>query len=802
MFRNYFKTSFRNLWKSKTFSFLNIFGLAIGIACAGLIYLWVEDEMSFDNTNLKKDRLYQLNVNFNYNGSIFTMGSTPRPMAAALIKEVPGVINTARVSDGPERLLFSFTDKSLYAYGRYADASLFGMFTFHFIQGNPLNPFPQLYSLVVTEKTVKKFFGGETDVIGKRIKINNQQEYIISGVVKDMPENSTLQFEWLAPYQVTLAENRLRFGENTDEFDYGSYGPFTYVELDSKANPVKINWQIKNFIQGKKANEKSEAFIFPMASWRLYSEFENGKPTGSGRIRQVRMLSAIAWIILFIACINFMNLSTASSQKRAREVGVRKVLGAGKSGLIARFIGEALFLSMLAAITAIVIVICTLPFFNTLVQKNLSIDPGNPIHICALLFIAIICGLVAGSYPSVYLSSFNPVFVLKGLKLKTGGAALVRKGLVVFQFAVSVVFIICTIIVFKQIEHVKDRNLGFNKNNLIEIDMQHDVSGIFSIVKQHLLATGVVENAAMIDNTIIYGGNTDNGFIWEGKSDNNETGIAFRSVSPEFISTSGMQVIEGRDFNADMVAEKSSVIINQTMAKMMGNTSAVGKIIRSPRGNKPGVYDNLTVTGVINDYVYGNMFGKSGPVLFFCKPPENAQLLYIRTKPQSRPDDVLAKIEAVMKKDNSAYPFEFRFVDDQFNQMFFNEVLISKIAAVFATLAIVISCLGLFGLAAYTAERRTKEIGIRKVLGASVSGLFRLLSKDFVQLVAISCLVAFPVGWWIMHSWLQTYEYRIAISWWIFFVAGLAALLIALLTIGVHAIKAAIANPVDSLRNE
>jgi len=801
MLKNYFKTAWRSLLKNKGYSFLNIFGLAIGIACAGLIFLGIEDEKIFDNANVKKDRLYELEINMPSGGNNFTTSSTPRPMGSAMKAEVPGIANTARYSDNDQRLLFNLGDESLYAAGHYTDASLFSMFTFHFVQGNAKNPFPQLYSLVVTQSAAKKLFGEEKNVVGKTVRIDNKQDYVISGVVKDMPQNSTLQFEWLAPYQIISNELLTKAGLN-DATDWRSYGPLTYIELDKNANPADINKQLKDFIQRKAADQKSEAFLFPMKDWRLYKEFANGKPTGGGRIKQVRMLSAIAWIILLIACINFMNLATASSQKRAREVGVRKVLGAGKEKLVAQFMGEAFFMSLIATLFAIIIIAVSLPAFNMLMQKQLVLNIANPFHIISLLIIAAVCGLIAGSYPSLYLSSFNPVSVLKGLKIKTGSASSIRKGLVIVQFVVSVVFIISTMIVYMQIQHVKNRNLGFNKNNLIEINPEHDISKIFPLIKDDLLRTGVIQDAALTDHETLYGGDTDNRFKWQEKLSGNEIDIAHRNVSPEFIAVSGMQIIDGRDFNQNASSENSNVIINESMAEMMGKESAVGKIIQSPRGNPEGVFTNMKIVGVVKDYLYGNIYGKASPLIIFCKPPEYQNFLYVKIKANSHVEQALAKIKEVMKKDNAAYPLEYKFVDDQFNQMFQNETLISKVSGIFAALAIIISCLGLFGLAAYTAEQRTKEIGVRKVLGASVIGITTLLSKDFLQLVIISCLVAFPVAWWMMHAWLQNYEYRITMSWWIFLAAGATAVLITLITISFQSIKAAVANPVKSLRTE
>jgi predicted permease len=801
MFKNYFKITLRNLWKNKSHSFLNIFGLAIGIACAGLIFLWVEDELNWDNNNVNKKNLYAIRENATYAGNTFTNWSTPRPMFAAIKTEIPGIVYTCRVSDEEVKSLFSIGDKSMYASGKYADASLFNMFTLAFIQGNAATVFSQLHSIVITQSTAKKFFGNDKNVVGKTVQIDNKQDYIVTGVVKDLPQNASLQFEWLMPYEVNLIENNAY--QSGDATSWNSYGPFTYVQLDDKANVAAINKQLYNYIHSKNPAQTTHAFLFPMHDWHLYDEFVNGKQTGGGQIEQVRMLSVIAWIILLVACINFMNLATARSEKRAKEVGVRKVLGSSKKRLIAQFLGEAFLMSAVAAALSVIIIALTLPAFTVLVQKQLSLQLSNPIHIISLLFITILCGLVAGSYPSLYLSSFNPINVLKGFKIKTGSAAFIRKGLVVLQFAISVVFIISTIVAYSQIQHIKNRKLGFNKNNLIEVDMQHNVAGNFSLIKNDLLHTGIAENVAFTNHTVLYGGDDDDRFTWQGKPANEDISIAFRNVSPEFISTSGMQIIDGKDFNTDGTSNNSSVIISESLAKILGKGSAVGKIIQSPRGQEDGKFENVIVTGVMKDYVFGNIYGKSSePLLLFCKPSQNASLLYVRLKPQANVDHALSTLQEVMKKDNPAYPLQYKFADDQFNEMFLNEVLTSKLSTIFTILAIIISCSGLFGLATYTAERRIKEIGIRKVLGASVAGITTLLSKDFLQLVAIACLIAFPAAWWIMHNWLQNYEYRIEISWWIFLAAGISAILVAIITISFQSVKAAIANPVKSLRTE
>ncbi|MFL9484035.1 ABC transporter permease [Chitinophagaceae bacterium LWZ2-11] len=806
MFKNYLKTTLRILWRNKTYSFLNIFGLAIGIACAGLIFIWVENEVKYDSNHLKKNELYFVDVNSEVEGGVMTHSSTPGLMGPAMQAEIPGIANTCRSNEDKISQLFNPGNNPVYASGRYMEPSVFNMFTLPFVEGNAHNAFSQLYSLVITEKTAKKFFGNGKNIIGKSIRVDNKQDYIVTGVLKDLPENSSLQFEWLAPFEVY-------YQQSPWTHKWGNYSVNTYVELKPGVDPETINKQLYNYLGEKNGGRVSTThpFLFSMNDWRLYDQFDGGKKTGGGRIEYVRLFSVIAWIILLIACVNFMNLATARSEKRAREVGVRKVLGAGKGRLITQFMGEALFMSLVATLVAVVIMALVLPAFNILVHGNLTLGLNKPMHFIALFSIALICGLIAGSYPALYLSSFNPVFVLKGIKLNIGSAAFIRKGLVVLQFSISIVLIIGTMIIYQQIQYVKNRNLGFNKSNLIQMDLKGDMDKNFTAIKQDLINTGVVENVALTDHETIYSGNNTTSLTWDGKNPKSLVVISQRLVSPEFISTVGMQVSQGRDFQSTDIIQMGhdlkikdsatafSIVVTESLEKLLGKGSAIGKEMQLPFSETKAF--KLRIVGVVKDYVYGNMYGKSDPVVFYCWPAE-ATLMYVRTKANASSQDVLAKLEGVMKQNNPSYPFEYRFVDDQFNQMFSSEMLISKLSRVFAVLAIMISCLGLFGLAAYTAERRIKEIGIRKVLGASVAGLAKLLSKDFLQLVVISCFISFPIAGFIMHKWLADYAYRININWWIFAIAGIAALLIAMITVSFQAVKAAMSNPIKNLRTE
>jgi putative ABC transport system permease protein len=794
MFKNFFKTTIRSLQRNKGYSFLNIFGLAIGITCAGLIFLWVEDELSFDQFNTKKNQLYYIRENQKYDTYTATFGSTPAPMAPVIKAEIPGIANTCRIN-GLDTKLITIDNKSMYAGGSYVDVSLFSMFTFPFVQGDAKTAFKELHSMVITESTAKKFFGNEKNVIGKTVRVDNKQDYVITGVIKDISKNSTVQFEWVAPFQIWWDENK------SWAQSWGNNDLDTYVELKPNISAVSVNKILYNFIQQREPKSNARPFLWSAKDWHLRDEFDNGVQTGGGRITYVHLFSVIAWIILLIACINFMNLATARSEKRAKEVGVRKVLGAAKQNLVSQFIGEALLMAFLSAVLAVIIMSLALPAFNLLVQKNLSLDLTKPLHATALTAITLISGLVAGSYPSLYLSSFNPAFVLKGLKLKTGSAEFIRKGLVVLQFSISIILIISTIVIYQQIQHVKSRSLGFNKKDLLQVDMNSEMTKNYEAVHQDLLGTGLIENVAVSNYNTLYGGNNTGGLVWEGKKSNNEVLISTRYVSPGYMKTSGIKILEGRDLvETDSVQSKRlNVLITQSLEKLMGTNIAVGKTLHWD-GDTSGTVVNIV--GVVNDYVYGDLYGKPDPVMFFCVNMPDASNMYLRLKPNAYVETAIKQIGTVLKKDNPSYPFTYHFVDDQFNQMFQNEQLISKLSRVFAMLAIIISCLGLFGLAAYTAERRIKEIGIRKVLGASVTSITTLLSKDFLQLVFISCLVAFPLAWWMMYSWLQNYKYRIEISWWIFIIAGFIAILIALITVSFQAIKAAVANPVKSLRSE
>jgi putative ABC transport system permease protein len=783
MIFNYIKIALRTLLKNKGYSFLNIFGLAIGITCASLIFLWVEDEVSFNSDFEKQDQVYYVPTNQQYEGVWRTFYSTPGPLAQDMKSDIPGIIRATR-SSSMERL-FSVGDNAINRTGRYADQDFLEIFSLKFIEGSIEDAFSNPEAIVLTQETAEQLFGKGEKALGKVIRVSNKDNYLVTGVIENLQKNISFPFDWVAPFE------RYRDGAEWMT-EYGSNFSDTFVELAPEANFETIDKQVRALIAKKEEDTEDYAFLHAMKDWHLRSKFDGGKIVG-GRITYVRLFTIIAFIILLIACINFMNLSTARSEKRANEVGVRKAMGSGRSRLIIQFISEALILAFMAALVSVVLLFILLPQFNLLIEKDLVLGLAKPLHIIMLLGITLVCGIFAGLYPAFYLSSFKPVEVLKGLKVTQGSATFIRKGLVVGQFTISIVFIICTILVYQQIQHVKNRDLGYDKDQLIAMRANQEMIDNYSVIKQDLIHSGAVKNIAFSNSELLSGGNNGSGLEWQGGTNTEDVLISFRYVSADFLKTTEMQLLEGRDFSENMAKDSTSTLITESFAKLMGAGSPIGKQITRNR-----IY---TVIGVVKDYLYDDMYGSNDPVMFF-NDNNYANYLYVKTNSEIKTEQMLSKMENVFKKHNPAYPFEYTFVDETFNAKFKSEQLIGKLSQLFALLAILISCLGLFGLAAYTAEQRSKEIGIRKVLGASVSGLVKLLSKDFLKLVGISILISIPIAWYAIDNWLQDYAYRIEINWWVFVMAGVVAILIALVTVSFQAIKAAIANPVDSLKTE
>ncbi|HZY38442.1 MAG TPA: ABC transporter permease, partial [Mucilaginibacter sp.] len=790
MFRNYLKTTLRSLLKNRSYSFLNIAGLAIGVTCASLIFLWAQDELTYNRNFEKRDYLYKVYENNTYEGKVGTFIVTPGPLAKAMKVAIPGIKNVARMTADGDRALFALGEKAITEKGNYADSEIFSMLKLPFVSGSGAVAFQQLQSIVISEKMAKKFFG-DADPMGKSLRINNEQDYTVTGVFKDLPENSTYQFQWLAPMQNVDHKQPWRTM-------WSSNWCHTLVELDPAARVVSVNQQLKHFISAEsKIDNPPDCFLYSMNDWNLHDNFANGRMEG-GKIQYVKMFSFIAWLVLLIACINFMNLSTARSEQRAKEVGVRKVMGAGKGQLIGQFIGEAVIMSFISVLVAVGLIYMAMPYFNNLVQKQLAPNIFEPSHLLYLVMISLVTGLLAGSYPAFYLSSFNPIAVLKNSKIKSSsGSGFIRQSLVVIQFSVSIILIIGTVTIYQQIQHIKNRELGYDKNNLVYINLQGNEADHFTAVYNDLQRSGIVGNATTSSDPVLGVVSSSDSYSWDGMDATKHPLVSKEDVSAQFVSTMGMKLAAGRGFNTNSSLDSTHVMINEALAKEMGKEGRIGGIIRDDDKKA------FTITGILKDYLYNDLYGAAAPLLLYNRPtPAGTGVLTMRFKPGVNLQDALVKAGAIVKADNPGYPFEYFFIDDDFNQLFKTETLTGTLAGVFASLAIFISCLGLFGLAAYTAEQRIKEIGIRKVLGASVSGLAGLLSKDFLKLVGISCLIAFPVAFWAINNWLQSYQYRVSIHWWVFAIAATMAILIALATVSFQAVKAALMNPVKSLRSE
>lgn len=787
MIRNFFKIAWRNLLRSKGFSAINIAGLVVGMASAILILLWIQNEVSYDQFHVKKDRIYEAWNRAEFSGELNCWNTTPKVLARTLEKDLPEVEASVRVDWG-SNFLFTVGDKKLTVRGSMVDSNFLQVFSFPLIKGRPGQVLQDMHSIVLTETLAKKLFGKE-DPMGKIIRIENKDNFTVTGIMEDLPNNTRFRFEYLLPWAYKRARG-------DDDQYWGNNSTRTYVLLKQNASFQSAQSKIKVIKQRYAKDEpKWEMFLYPLEKWRLYSSFTNGKEDGGGRITFVRLFGIVAAFILLIACINFMNLSTARSEKRAKEVGIRKVVGAQKISLVGQFISESLLLALIAGFLAIIVVQCSLGGFNKLTDKQLYIPYGNPWFWLGGLVFVLFTGLLAGSYPAFFLSSFRPVKVLKGTFKKAQALVAPRKVLVVLQFTFAIVLIICTIIVKQQIDYAQSRQNGYNKHNLVYHLFTGDVEKNFELIRQELLSAGVATSITKTSAPITESWSDGWGQEWEGKDPNDKTDFYRYNADEGLGKTAGLQFVQGRDFDLKKFpTDSTGMIINESSLKVMKFKDPIGKIVK----------DNgmeWHIVGVIKDFILTNPYEPTRPMLI-AGGKAWFNVMLIRFNPNNTTATNLKTMERVFKKYNSEYPFEYKFVDEEYARKFEDEQRIATLAGLFAGLTIFISCLGLFGLAIYMAESRVKEIGVRKVLGASVTGLAALLSKDFLKLVMIAFVVASPVAWWAMHAWLSDYTYRVSIQWWVFAMAGFLAVAIALVTVSYQAVKAALANPVKSLRTE
>jgi putative ABC transport system permease protein len=782
------KLTFRNLWKTKGYSSLNILGLALGIAMASLIFLWVEDEWSYNDSFAHKDVLYEVKNEQSYEGIKYVFISTPGPLAPALSEDFSEIARTTRTS-WQQSMLFDRQNKNLFEVGYYVDSSFVDMFSLTLVDGALDKSLSRPDQVMISASMAQRFFN-RTDVSGEILRVGGQTDYVVSAVFADLPENVSLRFDWLLPFD-------LYFKQNDWLEQWGNNGIRTFVQLNEGADPSKFSERLYTYIVDKSGVEgfSSRLKLYPMERWRLWNVFDENGQEKEGIIKYVRLFVSIAWIILIIACINFMNLSTARSQKRAKEIGVKKVVGAQRGSLVFQLLSESIWIALLATLLAVGITALLLPYFNQMVNKQLTLGLFETNHLLFLAAIVLICGVFAGSYPALYLSSFNPVQVLKGLKVKASGALFVRRGLVILQFTASICLIISTLLIYQQIQHVQTKDIGYQRDGVITTTAFPKIKQNYAALKNELMQNGLVEDMSMARNSILDLGSNTSDFTWEGKDPNSEILITINEVDPYFFSTHQIPFAAGRTFKESLKADSGNVIINRKMASLMGiEDDPIGQVISRSWGQ-------FTIIGMVENFMVSNVHAADEPVVF--NPVEDmGTTVTMRIKGDTDAQEKIAAIERIFKEFNPEYPFQYQFLDERFSNMMATEILIGTLTRSFALMAVFISCLGLFGLAAFTAERRTKEIGIRKVLGASVQNLTQLLTREFLVLVLISCLIAFPVSYWFMEEWLDNYTYRIQIKPYVFGLAAVISLLIALITVSGQALKAAWSNPIKSIRTD
>jgi len=782
MLKNYLKIAWRSLSRNRVSSFINISGLAVGLAIGILVMICILDMTSYNKFHTHLPNIHQLIVTNKMSGDVHAGTSVPGPLAELMRANLPEVKYISRFGGGGKGL-FNAGEKSMYEETVYLEPDYFRMMTFPAISGDPVKTLQQSGSVVITEKIAKKLFGQE-DPMGKPIRYNNQYALQVGAVIRNLPENSSQHFDVVLPFSLYEQENR----DWINKWDNSRIA--TWVELQPGINLTAFNTKLDKLYKEKTDSENGGVFAYPFSKMWLYGEFKNGKPAG-GRIYAVLLLGVVGLFVLLIACINFMNLSTARSERRAREVGVRKVMGAFRKQVIFQFLCEAMLLTFISLLLGIFLAVISLPALNHYTGKSLTLDLSNWQIWLSLLGMVLFTGLVAGSYPAFFLSSFKPVLVLKGVIANRKGGSVLRKGLVTFQFVVSIFLILATIVVFKQSQHAENRPVGYEAENLVQIPLRGDMGPKFQLLKNELSQVpGVVSISGGTNDLISYGGATD-GVDWPGKTADQRFFITVTDVQYDWVKTAGLKMAEGRDFSPAFGTDTNACLINQAAALKMGLKSPVV-------GTK---LSNSIVIGVVQDFVFNSPLAKPGPMLIHLnRGGMNHMFLRLRNDDSWR--KTMAQVELAVKKASPGSPFEYHFIDEVNQQRLEGMRYTSQLTNIIGVLAIFISCLGLFGLSAFLAERRNKEIGVRKVLGASVSQVWVILSKDFLKPVLIAFLVAAPLGGWALHQMLQNWDYRISLSWWMFAVAGLLALLIALITVSFHGLKAALTNPVQSLRTE
>ncbi|WPV68878.1 ABC transporter permease [Chitinophaga sp. LS1] len=779
MIRSYIRIALRNLWRNKLFSAINIGGLAIGMAISFMLMLYVLFQFSFDQFHKNVNNIYQVVTE---DAGVWT---TPVPLASTLEKTIPGIKTTSRASYFYAHLLQA-GENSIKLTGGYVDPQYLNIFSFPVINGN-VKPLNDKNEIVVTTSTAHKLFG-DTNPIGQLVKLDAQDPLVVSAVVNDPPANSSIQFDYLCSWSLYAAKEQW-IKDNT----WGNFGIMTFVLLQPNASIATVQGKVKHVLQDAGNNNINTTLMLHAAKdWKLYNTIKDGKIIG-GNIETVRLFLLLALGILLIACVNFMNLSTAQAERRAREVGVRKAIGANRRLLIFQFFGESLILVTLSTVLALLLLWILLPAFNTFANSALKLSKAPLVFWSSLPCLLLVTGLLAGSYPALYLSSFKPIKVLKGGVTKMKGNFLSRQALVVFQFGLAVVLIITTIVIYRQLYFIQHKPIGYDPKGLVDIELEGRLYDGYDAFRNAVIASGGAVEGTIVSNQITNAGSTTWGLKWPGQeAGEDQQSFGVIATAANFASTFSIPVLQGRDFLS--TADSMSIMVNETALKAMHLKDPMGQVI-TYNGQR------RTITGVVKDFVWETSYKPATPMIFTYNPDWRGVMTF-KLNPALSVKASMDRLEKVYHEMNPDYPFNYTFVDDSYQKKYDNERFLSRAINIFASLAVIISCLGLLGLSVFAAEQRKKEIGIRKVMGAGVQQVMLLLSKEFLKPVLIAILIASPISAYIMNNWLQHYTYRVDIEWWMFGIAGLLAVLIALATVSIQSFRAANMNPVKALRTE
>ena len=789
MFKLNLKIALRNLWRNKGFSLINIGGLAIGLASCMVLLLYVAYEWSYDKQFTNHDKTYVVYQSSVANGKTFSWAWTPNLMAKEVQEKITGV-KYASHSSYPNPKLITVGDKRINSRAVFADQYFTKVFDYQFIRGNPAKALKGVNSIILTKSFAEKLFGNE-DPINKTVKLENQDVLKVEAIIQDVPANSSIVFECIMPW--ALFEKRESW---VKQGNWGNNMCLTVVQLKDNKYFNEANAEMKGIYKRNQKENTAEALLHPLTKWHLYADFENGKSVG-GKIDQLKIFLLLAFCILLIACVNFMNLSTARSERRAKEVGIRKAIGSNRKSLISQFFLESLLITFIATVLAFILVEISLPYFNSLLNIKLSIDYKSIAFWMVLLGLMLFTGFIAGSYPALYLSSFEPIKVLKGLKIKTDSSVSVRQVLVVGQFVFAACLIVCTAVIYQQLNYVKNKPIGYNKAGLVQLAVQGKMAdhAKLELLKTKLLKSGAVSDVTFFSQDLTESGNNTIDVYWEGKNPKESILFNNRGIGSDFIETIGTELVAGREFLTNSLNDSNSVMLNEAAVKMMR--------LKNPVETKIKFWDNdRKIVGVIKDFVVESAYQRVAPMIFFPSSTWGAAAVIVRLNPNQNISSSLTTIDELIKEIEPNYPVNRKFVNESFEVKFQDEKLLGTLSNWFGGFAIFISCLGLLGLALFMAEQRKKEISIRKVLGASTANILTLLNKDFIKLVAIANVVAFPVAYLVINKWLSAFEYRIDISFWPFALAITISLLIAILTVSIQSVKVAKANPIDALKYE